>query len=138
MLGYVLPGVLYIVTYETEAKIAWNNLMNCFNPCFCSRYSGSGSDGLISSTGNRNSSGNFSAISSSPSRENKNESESINENETEIDVENALHNSESNQNQNRKTRHEIVQSIVPFLMPCFMIFFGFSSMIIGVSSIFLF
>ena len=116
------------------------NLFN-FSPCLCSRYSGVGSDGLISSTGNGNSSGNFSAISSSPSRENKNESESINESEIEIDVENALHNSESNennQNQNRKTRHEIVQSIVPFLMPCFMIFFGFSSMIIGVSSIFLF
>ena len=163
MLGYVLPGVLYLQTYKIEAKAAWMDIFSkeC---CDCNNFTNS-SQITDAKTNNVDKSnvifdhsvnGNTTKDDDCDIESNgNNNSKNMNNNDM-VDIDNNMNislGSESSSQSDtaltaetkslisgkkRKTTVQKIRVLSRFFMPVFMIFFGLCSMVIGVTSVFLF
>ena len=153
MLGYVLPAVLYLSTYKKEVKQAWTDISH-----YCTWTSTDRShDNHHDENENENENirhGVKNILNSNISNESDdNNNSNIDNNDCVITFNNeyaqqtdqSVFYATSSKNffqkhkiVEKKTLSQLFKSIFPFLLPIFMIIFGILSMVIGVSSIFLF
>ena len=155
MLGYVLPAVLYLSTYKKEVKQAWTDISH-----YCTWTSTDRShDHHHDENENENENENIrhgvkNILNSNISNESDdNNNSNIDNNDCVITFNNeyaqqtdqSVFYATSSKNffqkhkiVEKKTLSQLFKSIFPFLLPIFMIIFGILSMVIGVSSIFLF
>ena len=163
MLGYVLPAVLYLSTYKEEVKQAWIDIL-----LFChwkstdsqrdndhdqneseneneNEYNLKDAKNILNSNvNNDNDDNNDNNNNNHINTDNDdcviifNNNYSKHNNQNELNVKSCKTFFHKENNKERKTFSNLIKSIFPFFLPIFMIIFGILSMVIGVSSIFLF
>ena len=166
MLGYVRPGVLYLQTYKIEAKAAWMDIFSkeC---CDCNNFTNSSQvidaktnsvdkcNIIFDHTVNDNTTKDYDCDIENNGNNGHNNSKNMNNNNM-VDIDNNMNISLGSESSSQsdtaltaetkslisgKKRNTLVQKIrvlSRFFMPVFMIFFGLCSMVIGVTSVFLF
>jgi hypothetical protein len=151
MLGYVLPGVLYLQSYKTELKSAWFDAIGLETED--SDMSDANSVQVMNNIIHKNNENNDNNDNNNSNNSNSSSNTLLNNNNVNSsDISNSL-SSESSMSENtdiscetrnlvtgrkRKTKYQKFRALSLFFMPCFMILFGFVSMVIGVTSVFLF
>ena len=163
MLGYVLPGVLYLQTYKIEAKEAWMDIFSkeC---CDCNFTNSSVTMDVKTNNVDKISTKSDNSVNDNTTKDGDCDIENVGDNNRnrnrnnncDVDIDNNMNTSSGSESsrqsdtaltaetkslisgRKRKTMAQKVRVLSRFFMPVFMIFFGICSMVIGVTSVFLF
>ena len=152
MLGYVLPGVLYIRTHHKEAREALNDIFgkdDCFEIIGDSNKSNNNDSSNIDNNrvddnNNNNNNNNRGCINNSNSAMHSNNMSSPSNDSEASPVmtgQNSSYNSETKNlvtGRKRKTSYQKFVFMSRFFMPIFLIVFGCLAAIVGVTSVFYF
>jgi lipopolysaccharide export LptBFGC system permease protein LptF len=142
MLGYVLPGVLYLQTYKAELKVAWSDAIGLETED--ADMSDANSVQVMNNIIHKNNSDNSDIHNDMTflNGNNVNSSDTNNSLSSESTMSDNNENSSETKNlvtgRKRKSKYQKFRALSRFFMPFFMILFGCLSMIIGVTSVFLF
>jgi hypothetical protein len=143
MLGYVLPGVLYLQTYKAELKVAWSDAVGLeTEDADMSDVNSVQAMNNIIHKNNENSSSDIHNDKIPLNGNNVNSSDINNSLSSESSMSDNNENSSETKNlvtgRRRKSKYQKFRALSRFFMPFFMILFGCLSMVIGVTSVFLF